>query len=60
MAVDFRWWLLSHKKRPLKEVNIILHLDSLTEVMKLALATPTLSFLCIIWIALNVVSAFLL
>lgn len=59
MAVDFRWWLLSHKKRPLKEVNIILHLDSLTDVMKLAWVTPKLSFLCFIWLALNIVSVFL-
>lgn len=59
MAVDFRWWLLSHKKRPLKEVNLILHLDSLTEVIKLAWATPKLSLLCIMWLALNIVSVFL-
>jgi hypothetical protein len=59
MAVDFRWWLLSHKKRPLKEVNLILHLDSLTEVIKLAWTTPKLSLLCIMWLALNIVSVFL-
>jgi hypothetical protein len=59
MAVDFRWWLLSHKKRPLKEVNLILHLDSLTEVIKLACVSPKLSFLCITWLALNLVSMFL-
>jgi len=60
MAVDFRWWLLSHKKRSLKEVNLILHLDSLTEVSKLALTAPSLSLLCAGWLALNIVSVFLI
>lgn len=56
MAIDFRWWLLSHTKRPLKEANLILHLDSLTEVIKLARTTPKLSFFCIMWLALNIVA----
>ncbi|KAH6714745.1 hypothetical protein BKA61DRAFT_517997, partial [Leptodontidium sp. MPI-SDFR-AT-0119] len=56
MAVDFRWWLLAHKKRPLREVNLILQLDSLTEVIKLACVSPKLSFLCIMWLALNLVA----
>jgi hypothetical protein len=56
MAVDVRWWVLSLTKRNLREVDLILHLDSLTEVTKLAFVAPRLAPACFSWLLLNIVS----
>lgn len=56
MAVDVRWWVLSLIKRNLREVDLILHLDSLTEVTKLAFVAPRLAPACFSWLLLNIVS----
>jgi hypothetical protein len=56
MAVDMRWWVLSLTKRNLREVDLILHLDSLTEVTKLAFVAPRLAPACFSWLLLNIVS----
>jgi hypothetical protein len=56
MAIDMRWWLLSLTKRNLREVDLILHLDSLTEVIKLAFVAPRLAPACFSWLLLNIVS----
>lgn len=55
MATDMRWWILSLKRRKLREVDLILHLDSLTEVFKLAFVAPRLAPACFSWLLLNVV-----
>jgi hypothetical protein len=55
MATDIRWWILSLKRRKLREVDLILHLDSLTEVFKLAFIAPKLAPACISWLFLNIV-----
>lgn len=57
MVVDMRWWILSLTKRNLREVDLILHLDSLTEVTKLAFVAPRLAPACFSWLLLNIVSA---
>src|SRR5271156_3272099 len=56
MAVDIRWWVLSLGKRNLREVDLILHLDGLTEVTKLAFVAPRLAPACFSWLLLNIVS----
>jgi hypothetical protein len=56
MAVDVRWWILSLTKRSLREVDLILHLDGLTEVTKLAFVAPRLAPACFSWLLLNIVS----
>jgi hypothetical protein len=56
MAVDVRWWILSLANRNLREVDLILHLDSLTEVTKLAFVAPRLAPACFSWLLLNIVS----
>lgn len=57
MAVDFRWWLLSLHERPLKEVDLILRLESLSAVFELVWSKQIslLSLLCVAWLALNIV-----
>lgn len=56
MAVDVRWWILSLTRRNLREVDLILHLDGLTEVTKLAFVAPRLAPACFSWLLLNIVS----
>jgi hypothetical protein len=56
MATDMRWWVLSLSKRNLREVDLILHLDGLTEVTKLAFVAPRLAPACFSWLLLNIVS----
>jgi hypothetical protein len=56
MATDARWWVLSLTKRNLREVDLILHLDGLTEVTKLAFVAPRLAPACFSWLLLNIVS----
>lgn len=56
MAVDARWWVLSLTSRSLREVDLILHLDGLTEVFKLAFVAPRLAPACFSWLLLNIVS----
>jgi len=56
MALDVRWWVLSLTKRNLREVDLILHLDGLTEVTKLAFVAPRLAPACFSWLLLNIVS----
>ena len=56
MAIDMRWWVLSLTKRNLREVDLILHLDGLTEVTKLAFVAPRLAPACFSWLLLNIVS----
>lgn len=56
MAVDVRWWVLSLTKRSLREVDLILHLDGLTQVTKLAFVAPRLAPACFAWLLLNIVS----
>jgi uncharacterized membrane protein YidH (DUF202 family) len=55
MTINIRWWLLSLRKRSLREVDLILHLDSLFSMTKLAFAAPSLAPLCIFWLLLNLV-----
>lgn len=55
MAVNFRWWVLSLKKRTPHEVDLILHIDSLTECVRLGFHTPSLSLACFLWLILNIV-----
>ena len=55
MAVDIRWWILSLDRRKLREVDLILHLDSLSEIFKLAFVAPRLAPACFSWLLLNIV-----
>jgi hypothetical protein len=58
MAIDLRWWVLSLRKRSLREVDLILHMDSLTAVCKLSFVAPRLLPACVSWLLLNIVSCF--
>lgn len=40
MAIDVRWWILSRKRRSLREVDLILNCDSMLNVLKLKLYCP--------------------
>jgi hypothetical protein len=55
MAGDVKWWVLSLKRRPLKEVDLILRLDSLTCVFKLIFVAPRMAPMCVAWILLNLI-----
>ncbi|MCJ1282388.1 hypothetical protein MMC26_001711 [Xylographa opegraphella] len=50
VAIDTRWFFLSRKNRPLKEVDMILSCNSLTTLIKLALSStrrPMVMLVCI-------------
>lgn len=55
MATNMRWYILSRRKRSLREVDLILHLDSLFAIMKLGYVAPRFAPLCFIWLLLNLV-----
>ncbi|KAF7952122.1 uncharacterized protein EAE97_001619 [Botrytis byssoidea] len=68
MAIDLRWWILSRKERSLRDIDTILHADSLTTVSSLLgrkvwykirhftwdwdLGTMIMS--CLLWVLLNI------
>ncbi|KAH6668242.1 hypothetical protein B0J14DRAFT_157821 [Halenospora varia] len=58
MALEVRWWILSHQKRSLREVDLILHSGSPSQVFMLALVAPRLKVItCVfIWLLLNIAS----
>lgn len=58
IVLDLRWWILSIERRPLREVNIILHCDSMTELLKLVYVAPRRStvFASLIWVSLNLLA----
>jgi len=57
IALQTRWWLLSHKRRSEKEVRMILNCDSLMELFKLSWTAAGLwtKIMSILWIGLNLV-----
>ncbi|KAH6680866.1 hypothetical protein B0J14DRAFT_532392 [Halenospora varia] len=58
MALEVRWWILSHQKRSLREVDLILHSGSPSQVFMLALVAPRLKVItCVfIWLLLHIAS----
>ncbi|PVH72023.1 hypothetical protein DL98DRAFT_553373 [Cadophora sp. DSE1049] len=58
MALEVRWWILSRQKRSLREVDLILHSDSPSQVFMLALVAPRLKVIAgvVMWLLLNIAS----
>lgn len=58
LAIDMRWWILSRKARPLREVDLILQCESLTHVFQLAVIAPRPKVLLAVgsWLLLNIAS----
>ncbi|KAH9204595.1 hypothetical protein DL95DRAFT_430321 [Leptodontidium sp. 2 PMI_412] len=58
MALELRWWILSRQRRSLREVDLILHSGSPSEVLMLALVAPRLKVIaCVVmWLLLNIAS----
>ncbi|MCJ1479828.1 hypothetical protein MMC13_008514 [Lambiella insularis] len=57
VAIDTRWWFLSRKRRPLKEIDMILNNNSLTTLSELAAGSikrPTIMLVCLLWITINI------
>ncbi|KAM0157563.1 hypothetical protein ACHAQE_005867 [Botrytis cinerea] len=68
MAIDLRWWILSRKERSLRDIDTILHADSLTTIASLLGRTiwykirhftwdwdlGTMIMSCLLWILLNI------
>ncbi|MCJ1423086.1 hypothetical protein MMC29_000967 [Sticta canariensis] len=58
IALDFRWWILGHRQRPWKEVEFILHCDSMTDLLKMMWTVPRPGTVtaCITWLAINMLA----
>ncbi|MCJ1395636.1 hypothetical protein MMC18_008522 [Xylographa bjoerkii] len=57
VALDTRWFFLSRKGRPLKEIDMILSCNSLTTLSQLAMSStrrPMVMLMCIVWISINI------
>lgn len=55
IALDLRWWVLGMKKRASEEVDLILHCDSMTDLLRLVFVAPRprTAAASLFWLSLN-------